>query len=207
MKKLFKSILAVLSICFFMCLAKSANAQFSVGARAGANFATEPAEGLYHVFLARPYVGIFGQYQLAAPLGLQLGVNYSGEGANYKDLESGDTYQIRHAFLTIPLLLQYKFSFGGYIEAGAQYGFLLSAKERANDDAFADSKQYYKGTDASAGGGIGYEFKGKSLAGLGLSARYMRGLTAFNKEPLEDGSNVKSRVLSVGLTYRFETKK
>jgi hypothetical protein len=207
MKKLFKAILFALSICLFTCVTKTANAQFSAGARAGANFATEPANGLYHVFLARPYVGIFGQYQLAAPLGLQLGVNYSGEGANYKDEQSGDTYQIRHAFLTIPLMLQYEFSFGGYIEAGAQYGFLLSAKERANSDAFADSKQYYKGTDASAGVGLGYEFKGNALAGFGLSARYMRGLTAFNKYPLEDGSNVKSRVLSVGLTYRFESKK
>lgn len=181
----------------------SVKAQFSVGARAGANFATEPAEGLYHVFLARPYVGIFGQYNVSAPFAIQLGVNYSGEGANYKDLGTDDTYQIRHSFLTIPVLVQYKFPFGGYIEAGPQFGFLLAAKERANDDAFADSKRYYKGTDFGAGIGLGYEVKRGALKNFGINARYMRGISAINKEPIE-GEDVKTRVLSVGLTYRLE---
>jgi len=207
MKKLSTTIVFALSICLSVFLTKSASAQLSVGARIGANFATEPAEGLYHVFLARPYVGVFGQYQLGLPLSLQLGLNYSGEGANYKNLETNDTYQIRHAFLTIPLMLQYKFSFGGYIAAGAQYGLLLSAKEKANDDSFTDSKQYYKGNDVSAGLGLGYEFKGKTLSGFGIEGRYWRGLTALNKYPLESTEDVKSRVLSIGLTYRLAVKK
>lgn len=179
-----------------------ANAQFSVGARAGANLATEPVPDLYHVFLARPYFGLFGQYNVSTHFALQLGLNYSGEGANYKDEGTGDAYQVRHAFLTIPLMVQYKFSFGGYIEAGPQFGILLSAKERMDDEPFADSKQYYKGTDFGAGVGVGYEFSHKTLRGFGFSARYMRGISAINKVDVV-GSDIKTRVLSIGLTYRF----
>ncbi|MBN9382623.1 MAG: PorT family protein [Chitinophagaceae bacterium] len=202
MKRLIKTaiITSIISIAVFSTLA--VRAQLSVGARAGANFATEPANGLYHVFLARPYLGIFGQYNLNNSFGLQLGINYSGEGANYKDLSSGDVYHVRHAFLTIPFLAQYRFGFGGYIEAGPQFGFLLSAKEQNNSDPSIDAKKYYKGTDISAGLGLGYDFKG-SLQGFGISARYMRGLTDINKIALQDNDHIKSRVLSVGLTYKL----
>ncbi len=179
-----------------------ASAQFSAGARVGVNFATEPAPDLYHVFLARPYVGLFGQYNVTTPFAIQVGLNYSGEGANYKDLGTGNTYQIRHAFLTIPLMIQYKFPFGAYIEAGPQFGILLSAKERMNDKPFVDSKRYYKGTDFGAGIGVGYEFLHNKLKGFGFSARYMRGITAINKIDVV-GSDIKTRVLSVGFTYRL----
>lgn len=205
MKPLIKTILFACCICVSIFTSRTACAQFSVGARAGANLATEPVTGFYHVFLARPYAGLFAQYNFDSPLALQVGANYSGEGANYKDLSTGDKYQIRHSFLTIPVLLQYKFGFGGYIEAGPQFGFLLSANEKYNDEPSVDSKQYYKGTDVSAGLGLGYEFKG---TGFGISARYMRGLTNLNKTELDNTDNIRSRVLSIGLTYRlFDTPK
>jgi len=63
----------------------NASAQFSVGARAGVNLATEPTPEYYHVFLALPHAGLFAQYQLPASIDLQLGLNYSGEGVNLKD--------------------------------------------------------------------------------------------------------------------------
>ncbi|TSJ43252.1 PorT family protein [Mucilaginibacter corticis] len=202
MKKL-RPILIALLICTSMFAAKTAHAQFTVGARAGANFATEPVPDLYHVFLARPYAGLFGQYNFSG-LGIQLGVNYSGEGANYRDLSTEDIYHIRHSFLTIPVLVSYKFGFGGYIEAGPQFGLLLSAKEQDGGDPYMDTKQYYKGTDVSAGGGFGYDFKETSaLKGFGLSIRYMRGLTNFNKEVVGNNVGIKSRVLSAGLTYKL----
>ena len=111
MKKLVKTIFFTCIVCITVSLSQSAKAQFSAGARAGVNFATEPALDIYHVFLARPYAGVYGQYQLGIPFSIQVGANYSGEGANYKDLSTGDTYQIRHSFLTVPLLAQYKFHF------------------------------------------------------------------------------------------------
>ncbi|MEO3403112.1 porin family protein [Mucilaginibacter sp. CAU 1740] len=203
MKKSFKHIIITSIVCIAVCSTLSVKAQFSPGIRAGANFATEPVNGFYHVFLARPYVGVFGQYNLGSSVGVQLGVNYSGEGANYKDLSNNDVYHVRHSFITIPLLVQYKFGFGGYIEAGPQLGFLIAASAKYNDQASQNTKDYYKGTDMSVGGGIGYDFK-KSLQGWGLSLRYMRGVTNLNKTAVDaDNQAIRSRVLSAGITYKL----
>ncbi|MDB5158797.1 MAG: hypothetical protein JWR50_3504 [Mucilaginibacter sp.] len=203
MKK-FRPILIALFMCVSMFAAKTAHAQFTVGARAGANLATEPVPDLYHVFLARPYAGLFGQYSFSG-VGVQVGVNYSGEGANYKDLSTNDVFHIRQSFLTIPVLVSYKFGFGGYIEAGPQFGFLLSAKEQDGTDPYMDTKKYYKGTDVSAGLGLGYDFKPSSaLKGFGFNVRYMRGLTNLNKDVVGTSTDgIKSRVLSIGLTYKL----
>jgi hypothetical protein len=207
MNKRPQTILLSCLVCLFSLFMVPASAQFTVGARAGANLATEPVKDLYHVFLARPYVGVFAHYKLASPIAFQLGVNYSGEGANYKDLATDEKYQIRHAFVTIPLLVEYRFDFGGYIELGPQFGLLLSAKSKYNDEASVDSKKYYKGTDVSAGIGLGYDFKQESsLKGFGISARYMRGLTKINKVDIGDNQDIRSRVLSIGITYKLFVK-
>jgi len=204
MKNQLKNLLFVTIVSLALLVTKTAHAQVTFGARAGANLATEPVPNLYHVFLARPYAGVFAQFNIIAPFALQLGANYSGEGANYKDLATNDTYQIRHSFLTIPLLAQYQFPFGGYIAAGPQFGFLLSASAKTNNDAAIDSKSYYKGTDFGASVGIGYEFSGKTLTGFGFNIRYMRGLTNINKDNGDvTADNVKTRVLSIGVTYRI----
>ncbi len=195
--------LAVAAIC--SCTILPANAQFSFGARVGANLATEPAVGLYHQTLARPYFGIFSNYQFSGPIAFHLGLNYSGEGANYKDLGTDETFKIRHSFLTIPFLIQYRFGFGGYIEAGPQFGILLSAKEKYNDEESVDAKSYYKGTDFSAGVGLGYDLQKGALKGLGINVRYMRGLTNINKTDVGDNTDIKSRVLSIGLAYTFKS--
>ena len=203
MKKQIKTLIAAAMICSSLFVSTLVHAQLSVGARAGINFATEPYPAFYHVFLARPQFGIFGQYNFHSPFAVQLGLTYSGEGANYRDNQSGDTYHVRHAFLNIPLWLQYKLPVGLYFEAGPQFGLLLSGKESVNDGQYIDTKSYYKGTDFGAGIGIGYEFSKNALKGFGLNVRYIRGLSAINKDPIE-GYNIKTRVLGVGLTYRFE---
>ena len=200
------SLLLILVVCC-SCAVLPVSAQLAFGARAGANLATEPAQGLYHQFLARPYFGIFANYKFKIPVALQVGVNYSGEGANYKDLGTDETFKIRHSFLTIPVLVQYRFGFGGYIEAGPQFGLLLSAREKYNDEASTDAKQYYKGTDVSAGIGLGYDLGKGGLQGLGFNVRYMRGLTKLNKTDVGDNSDIKSRVLSIGVTYTIRGHK
>jgi hypothetical protein len=202
MKTPTKTILSTSLICFCLLITLSARAQFSVGARAGANLATEEPADYYHVFLARPYAGIFAQYQLGSPVSLQLGLNYSGEGVNLKDLSTNDIYHARQSYLTVPFLIQYKFAFGGYIEAGPQVGFLLSANEKFNSEASVDTKDFYKSTEFSGGLGLGYEISQGSLTGFGINVRYMRGISAINKTDAGD-ENVKNRVLSIGLTYRL----
>lgn len=189
-------------------MAMPASAQFSAGVRAGANLVTEPYQGYSHVFLALPYGGVFAQYKLNIPLDFQLGLNYSGEGANLKDPTTDDTFHIRQGYLAIPLFVQYRFPFGGYVEAGPQLGFLLSASSKVDGEPSTSDKSDYKSTDFELGGGLGYEFKHKAANGLGINVRYLRGVTAINKsEEGDDGIEIKNRVLSIGLTYRFGASK
>ena len=207
MKKL-KTILlsCFLGISVFMAL--PASAQFSAGIRAGANLATEPSPGYSHVFLALPYGGLFAQYKFGIPLDLQLGVNYSGEGVNLKNPSTADTYHFRQGYLAVPLFIQYRFAFGGYIEVGPQLDFLLSASDESDGGPSTNDKSEYKSTNLELGGGLGYEFKHKAANGLGINVRYLRSVSSiFIDEDDNGGVNVKNRVLSIGLTYRFGASK
>jgi len=204
MKKQINYLVFTLGFCLFVFFAMPASAQFSAGIGAGANLATQPATGFQHEFLALPYGGIFGRYQLPVPIAIQLGVDYSGEGVNLKDLSTSDFVHSRLSYLTVPLFAQYHFSFGGYVELGPQFGFLLSAKESADGENNIDTKEFYKSTDISGGIGLGYEFKN----GLGIGARYLRSFSSIEKGDDEetDSESLKNRILSIGLTYRLLNK-
>ncbi|MDR3714624.1 MAG: porin family protein [Puia sp.] len=193
-----QKILFISCVCLFSLAALPAAAQFSAGVAAGINFATQPTSEYYHQTLVRPYGGLYAQYKLKIPIDFRVGLNYSGEGVKLKDEGTGDTYNSSLSYLNIPVFVQYRFSFGGYVEAGVQPGILLSAKEKDNGGASFDTKQYYKSSDFGAGVGVGYECKG----GLGFNARYIRGLAAVNKAGTST-EDLKNRMLSIGLTYRL----
>jgi len=207
MKKQINLLVFTCSLCLSLFLAMPANAQFSSGIGVGANLATQQAPDYQHEFLALPYGGIFARYQLHIPLAFQLGVGYSGEGVNLKDLSTSETVHSRLGYLAVPLFAQFHFKFGGYIELGPQFGFLLSAKENAtgaDNVENLDTKSFYKSTDVSGGIGLGYEFKN----GLGIGARYLRSLSSIEKSSDEetDGESLKNRILSIGFTYRLLRK-
>ena len=147
MKKRINYLVFTLGFCLSVFFAMPASAQFSAGIGAGANLATQPTPDFQHEFLALPYGGIFARYQLHIPIAFQLGVDYSGEGVNLKDLGTSETVHSRLDYLAVPLFAQYHFPFGGYVELGPQFGFLLSAKESADGPDNVenlDTKSFYK---------------------------------------------------------------
>jgi hypothetical protein len=201
MKRSIKTLLFVCILCFSILCSGRVSAQFSLGIKAGINGATEPYTGYEHERLVLPYAGLYAQYR-ANWFGLQLGANYSPEGTNLENLNTGDTYHDRQTYLNVPLLLQAHFDFGGYIELGAEYGFLLSSSSSFDGGPSVDTKQDYTSTNFSVDGGIGYEFNHKAKKGLGINIRYIRGLTSIATSQFY-GDDVKMRVLSAGLTYTF----
>jgi hypothetical protein len=201
MKKQIKSLILSIGISLSVLFATTADAQVSLGVKAGINGATEPFTGYEHERLVLPYGGLYLQYR-ANWFGLQLGANYSPEGTNLENLNNGDTYHDRQTYLNVPLLLQGHFDFGGYIEFGAEYGFLLSSSSSFDGGPSVDTKQDYTSTNFSVDGGIGYEFNHKAKRGLGINVRYIRGLTSIAQSE-SFGDAVKMRVLSAALTYTF----
>jgi hypothetical protein len=205
MKNQIKTVLFACGLCLSVFIALPASAQFSAGITAGANLATQTPTTYYHVFLARPVAGLFAQYNFVPAFDVQLGANYSGEGVNLKDLSTGDKDQGRLAYLNIPLFAQYRFPFGGYVELGPQFGFLLSAKDNVDGESNVDVKSFYKSTDIKGGVGLGYEFTHNSLKGLGVEFRYLRSLSSIDKDATDD-ENVRNRIFSIALTYRLSGK-
>jgi hypothetical protein len=201
MKKQIKSFILSAVISLSVLFATTVHAQFSGGIKAGINGATEPYTGYEHEQLVLPYAGLYAQYRVNW-FGLQLGANYSPEGTNLEDLNTGDTYHDRQTYLNVPFLLQGHFGFGGYIELGAEYGFLLSSSSSFDGGPSVDTKQDYTSTNFSVDGGFGFEFNPKAKSGLGINIRYIRGLTSITQSQFY-GDDVKMRVLSAALTYRF----
>lgn len=176
----------------------------SGGVRAGTNLTTLNGtfDGYHRVF-PRLYGGIFANYKTSNVFALQLELNYMGAGEKLS-ASSGNattTDRLKANYLAVPLLAQYRFSFGGYIELGPQLGFLLSAKDET-DGTTTDVKDNLKSTDFEAALGIGYELKKTFLSGLGINVRYVRGLTDISKTP-STGGKITNRGLNIGLTYRW----
>jgi hypothetical protein len=203
MKTQIKTTLLAIS-CLMIFTALSANAQFSGGVRAGTNLTTLNGtfDGYHRVF-PRFYGGIFATYQTSDAFALQLELSYMGAGEKLSASSSDatNTEQLKANYVAVPLLAQYRFPFGGYIELGPQLGFLLSATDEEGGTT-TDVKKNLKSTDVEGALGIGYELKNSSLAGLGINVRLVRGLTDISNTP-STGGKITNRGLNIGLTYRL----
>lgn len=199
MKKSIKALLFTHTVCVAVLFATSAHAQFSGGIRAGVNLATERYPGFTMQNAMLGYGGAFARYQVNQ-IAFQLEANYSGEGGNLKDAFNGDINKYRESYLNVPLFIQSRFPFGGYIEFGAQYGFLLSSTYNYNNTGTVNTQGIYKSNNFSVGGGVGYEFQKQSVKGLGINIRYMQGITAISSSGYGD---IKTSAFSLGLSEKF----
>ena len=99
---------------------------------------------------------------------------------------------IRHNYLNIPVMFQYKLTDEIYADIRPQLGILLSA-ETENNQVFltSDAKDITKTVDFGLNVGVGYIMEN----GLGFNIRYNMGLTSV------DDTVVKNSILSLGLSY------
>jgi hypothetical protein len=208
MKKKLKSsaIIKVFCVALFSIGVVQASAQLSVGGRAGVNGVAEPFPNYSHLVFARLYGGVFANYRLQNPVAFQLEMNISGEGSKARQVNSGVTFMDRQTYLNIPLLVQFHFLRGTYLEAGPQFGLLLAANENANGFT-TENKASYKGTSTGWVIGLGHQWKRTQRGVFGINLRYMRDFGVINKTTLAGGSDIRNRVLSIGLTYKWEVKR
>ena len=89
-------------------------------------------------------------------------------------------------------MFQYKATPEFFLEAGPQFGFLVSAKANS-----IDIKDETNSFDFGLGLGAGYWFTEK----IGANVRYVAGLTDIAKD--NGGSAVKNNGFQVGLNYKF----
>lgn len=151
-----------------------------------ANFDTEGLPGFH--------AGAIIAFDINEKWSVQEDFLFSTQGAKIKGGIS-DGKDLKLSYISVPIVLKYKTSFGLYFEAGPQVGILASEdfKELTNDD-FAEK------IDAGMVGGIGYQFPN----GLGIGARYYYGLTDISKiKSTTINTDFQNNMSQVSLFYIF----
>ncbi len=156
--------------------------------------------------------GVFMNAPIAENFSIQPEVLYNDLGSKVTRSTTvlGNTYSADYSrnlgYISVPVMFQYNATPGFYLEAGPQFGFLVSANDKFksstngstnNSNIVALDKDNFNTFDFGIGLGAGYYF----TPSLGLTARYTAGLSDIIKD--NSGDSVKNNVFQVGLAYKF----
>jgi hypothetical protein len=181
-------------------VAQAADAQFTFGAKAGANLTKIDGKSFKDEFNTGYLAGGFAIIGLGEKFSLQPEVIWSQTktktdtslsnipGDAFSSFKNGD---VKLDYLSIPVLLNYKM-IGSFVslQAGPQFGILLNKDE----NLLENGKQAFKGGDFSMLGGV--QVKVSKFVG---SARYVIGLNNLNDIDNQEKWKNQGFQLSVGL--------
>ena len=209
-------VLAMMVTTMMTVLAQKEIGTFTVYPRVGMNLSKFSGQKIYYDasnnYVKEKYkmglsAGAELWYQFRNSLALSAGLIESGQGTKWEDYTSEyrdkegkmvrDEYSISMStqMLNIPLLLHAFVAPGLSLEVGVQPGFLLSAKNKMNDEE-GDMKSLMKTFDLSIPIGISYEYMN-----IQLDLRYNHGLTSLGN--FFDKGHNRSIVLTLGYGIDF----
>lgn len=209
MKKLILGIAMVSTTLAFAQTAKPTTSSSSVrfGVKAGMNVSSlSKDEGLDDQKSKIGFnAGVFASIPVAESFTVQPEVLYSqyGSKANFNELGTKFSVATNLDYITVPVMLQYNFVPNFYVEAGPEFGLLVSAKEKVKNEsngASVTSDNYKDDLNTfnfGVGIGAGYYFTDN----IGVTARYVAGATDIFKE--NNGDAVRNNTFQVGLAYKF----
>lgn len=117
-------------------------------------------------------------------------------------------------YLALPVMFQYKATPEFYLEAGPEFGMLLSGKVKGDtttstttngtttttsSSGSTDIKDNLNGFNFGVGLGAGYYF----TPNVGINARYVAGFTDIAENRPSGSDAIKNNVFQVGLNYKF----
>ena len=194
-----KTKLAIMAIALFT--VQAASAQFHIGAKAGANLVKVEGKSFKDEFRYNYHVGGFAEIGLTrnGKLTLQPEVLFnqysmtldSSFKSIYENIITSEQSHVKLNYLSIPILLNYKFLGPIYLQAGPAFSILLDQ----NKNFLQNGGEAFKKGDFSMIGGAQVR-----LSKLYLSGRYVIGLANIND--IDDKEKWKSQAiqLSVGLS-------
>lgn len=199
MKKMM--ILAIIASCFNL-----ANAQVSFRVKGGINAADVAGKGVEGTKTLLGFnAGVQAGFKLSNTFSINPELVYSMQGAKVPVEVQGEgdeiltvTGKVHLNYLNVPVLVKYQHRSGFFAEAGPQFGFLLSARLKANDIK-SDMKDDFKKFDMGSTIGIGFLTKWN----VGVNARYQLGLTKLNNASSTSDGDAKAynSVLQLGVFY------
>jgi hypothetical protein len=179
----------------FVCaiaIATVSQAQVRFGLKAGVNLASLSGDNDGLKMKIGFNAGALAKITVSEAFSVQPELVYSAQGAK---ADEGDG-KLNLSYINLPILAQYNTS-GFTIEAGPQFGFLMSAKQKIGD-VEDDIKDDLKGLDLGLAIGVAYATE----SGFGVNARYNLGLSNM----IDDGGDefkLKNSVIQVGVFYLF----
>jgi outer membrane immunogenic protein len=117
-------------------------------------------------------------------------------------------------YVTVPVMFQYNATPGFYLEAGPEFGLMVSGKSKGDttvtsttgtttttstNSGSVDIKDNLNTFNFGIGLGAGYYF----TPNVGLTARYTAGITDIAKDRPSGSDAVRNNVFQVGLAYKF----
>ena len=167
-------------------------------------------------FYAGALVGVEAEYQLANMFSLAAGLNFAMQGCQWEDSEikiADNSYKLKDNkiqlnYLNLPVVANLYLFKGFAIKTGVQFGFLLSAKQKFDQEIKAgsqsttvkydrDVKDDCKKVDISIPIGISYQIP---TIPIYIDGRYNLGLSKIVKDSDE---SIKNQVFQLTVGYKF----
>src|SRR5829696_7242306 len=183
----------------FVLLAQAAMAQFNFGIKGGANITKVEGKAFKDEFRYGYNVGGFVEIGLGGKLGIQPEVLFNQYQTRvdssfknvYENALSFSNYQnVKLNYLSIPILLNYRLGNILSLQAGPQFGILMSQDK----NLLQESKEAFKTGDFSLLGGVQL-----NISKLRLTGRYVVGLNNINDISDQNKWNSQGYQLSLGL--------
>lgn len=152
--------------------------------------------------------GVFANIPVATSFSIQPEVLYSqyGNKSDFTALGTKYSASTKLDYIAVPVMFQYNALPNLYLEAGPEFGFMVSAKNKLKNESNGDSttsdnyKDNFNTFNFGIGLGAGYYF----TPNLGITARYVAGLTDIAKNRPSGSDAVRNNVFQVGLAYKFK---
>ena len=151
--------------------------------------------------------GVFMNAPIAENFSIQPELLYNNLGAKTSWTEPITNDKMSAAvhldYVALPVMFQYNATPAFYLEAGPEFGLLVSAKNKIKNETTGASntsdnfKDDLNTFNIGVGLGAGYYFTPK----IGLTARYVAGFSDIYKD--NPGDAVKNNNFQVGLAYKF----
>jgi hypothetical protein len=189
-----------LSLAVALCISQLMMAQFHLGVKAGANITKVDGKSFKEEFNYGYHLGGFAEIGLSPKFSFQPEVLFSQNSStldsNYKSIyenviTSGQS-KVKLNYLTIPLLLDYKFLGPIHLQAGPQFGVLMNQDK----NFLQNGEQAFKNGDFSMVAGA--ELR---LAQLRVTGRYLIGLNNIND--IDNQDKWKNQVIQLSLGIAF----
>jgi len=186
---------SILALFFF----SFSNAQgFGVGVKVGTNINKLQGQSFKDEFTYGYSAGAYADIKLGNKWSIQpevlfnqVSADTSDKFSDLVDFNSGKVSKIKLNYISIPLLLNYNISKGISLQAGPQYGILMSQDR----DLLQDGKEAFKKGDFSMLAGLQLKF-----ASIRLYGRYAVGLNNISDVTNNDKWKNQSIQLGIGLT-------